>query len=195
MQRQEAMVSSALGYDAFLATCGIRVKIERPGDDLVPRIQDIVQRTNQLNIATQRYDLEETRALIHSPDVQCYIVSCADNYGDYGYVGFITLAFQDDGILIRDCMFSCRIQGKRIDEAVLAHIINQHVSEGAKVVCARFIPTKKNAPAGEMLTRLGFAPQPGKDGMVAITPVALRPTVPYVQINYDVPSNAKPVPA
>lgn len=182
IKRQEAMVTSTLGYDAFLATCGIRVKIERPGDDLVPRIQDIVQRTNQLNIATQRYDLEETRALIHSPDCQCYIVSCADNYGDYGYVGFITLAFADDGILIRDCMFSCRIQGKRIDEAVLAHIINQHISDGAKVVRARFIPTKKNAPAGEMLARLGFAAQPGKEGVLAITPVAWRETVPYVQI-------------
>jgi FkbH-like protein len=193
MQRQDAMVTSALGYDAFLATCGIRVKIERPGDELVPRIQDIVQRTNQLNIATQRYDLEETRALIHSPDCRCYIVSCADNYGDYGYVGFITLAFQDEGIVVRDCMFSCRIQGKRIDEAVLAHIINQHISDGAKVVRARFIPTKKNAPAGEMLARLGFAAQPGKDSMLAITPVALRQTVPYVQITSD--SIATPVSA
>jgi FkbH-like protein len=182
MKRQEAMVTSALGYDAFLATCGIRVKIERPGDELVPRIQDIVQRTNQLNIATQRYDLEETRALIHSPDCHCYIVSCADNYGDYGHVGFITLAFQDDGILIRDCMFSCRIQGKRIDEAVLAHIINQYISQGSKVVRARFIATKKNAPAGEMLTRLGFVPQPGMDGVLAIAPVALRQTIPYIQI-------------
>ncbi len=181
MKRQDAMVTSSLGYDAFLSTCGIRVKIERPGDELVPRIQDIVQRTNQLNIATQRYDLDETRALIHSPDCQCYIVSCADNYGDYGYVGFITLAFEDEGILIRDACF-CRIQGKRIDEAVLAHIINQHISDGAKVVRSRFIPTKKNAPAGEMLARLGFAAQAGKEGVLAITPVALRQTVPYVQI-------------
>jgi FkbH-like protein len=195
MKRQEAMVNSVLGYDTFLATCGIRAKIERPGDDLVPRIQDIVQRTNQLNIASQRYNLEETRALIHSPDCHCYIVSCSDNYGDYGYVGFITLAFQNDGILIRDCMFSCRIQGKRIDEAVLAQIINQYISGGAKVVRARFISTKKNAPAGEMLARLGFAAQPGMEGVLAITPVALRQTVPYVQLTFSAPPIATPVPA
>ena len=195
MKRQEAMVTSSLGYDAFLATCGIRVKIERPDDELVPRIQDIVQRTNQLNIATQRYDLEETRALIHAPDRHCYIVSCADNYGDYGYVGFITLAFEDDGILIRDCMFSCRIQGKRIDEAVLAHIINHYLSRGSKTVRARFIPTKKNAPAGEMLARLGFVPQPGMEGVLAITPVALRQTVPYIQITDSFVPTAAPVPA
>ena len=143
MKRQDAMVSSALGYDAFLATCGIRVKIQRPGDDLVPRIQDIVQRTNQLHLAFQRYNLEETRALIHSPDCHCYIISCSDNYGDYGYVGFITLAFQDDGILIQDCMFSCRIQGKRIDEAVLAQIINQYLSGGAKSFARDLFPRRK----------------------------------------------------
>jgi FkbH-like protein len=179
------MATSSLGYDAFLATCGIRVKIQRPGDDLVPRIQDIVQRTNQLNIATQRYDLEETRALIHNPERHCYIVSCSDNYGDYGYVGFITVGFEEQGILIRDCMFSCRIQGKRIDEAVLAHLINRHVGEGATTVRARFIPTKKNAPAGEMLSRLGFVPDANAKDLLTIKPPVLRAKVPYVQITDD----------
>jgi FkbH-like protein len=185
MKRQQAMTASSDGYNDFLATCGIKVNIQRPGDDLVPRIQDIVQRTNQLNIASQRYDLDETRALIHNPDRHCYIVSCSDNYGDYGYVGFITLAFEDQRILIRDCMFSCRIQGKRIDEAVLAHIINHYVSAGAKIVQARFIATKKNAPAGQMLAHLGFVPDPNADGLLAIEPVSLREAVPYVQITDD----------
>lgn len=192
MKRQNAMSTSALGYDAFLATCGIRVKIQQPGDELVPRIQDIVQRTNQLNIATQRYNLEETRALIHDPARHCYIISCADNYGDYGYVGFITLSFEEQEILIRDCMFSCRIQGKRIDEAVLAHIINHYVRQGAAAVRARFIATKKNAPAGEMLARLGFVPD--TEGLLVIKPPLLRQTVPYVQITDDFARAEVPVP-
>jgi len=194
MKRQQAMASSALGYDAFLATCNIRVTIRRPGDDLVPRIQDIVQRTNQLNIASQRYNLEETRALIHDPERHCYIVSCSDNYGDYGYVGFITIGFEDQGILIRDCMFSCRIQGKRIDEAVLAHIINHYLSTGATALRARFFATKKNAPAGEMLARLGFVAEPEAENVLAIKPAVLREKIPHVQITDDFAQTAAAVP-
>lgn len=50
-------------------------------------------------------------------------------------------------------------------------------------------------PAGEMLARLGFAAQPGMEGVLAITPVALRQTVPYVQITFSAPPIATPVAA
>jgi FkbH-like protein len=198
MKREEVMASSSLSYDAFLATCGIRVRIERPGDDLLLRIQDIVQRTNQLNIASQRYDLAELRALIHSAECDCYIVSCSDNYGDYGHVGFISVARQDQEVLIRDCMFSCRIQGKGIDEAVLAHLINNYMSRGATAVRARFIPTKRNAPAGQMLARLGFVTGVGVEGTLTIGVLTPRKEVQYVQIQGDLahePAAAATVPS
>jgi len=184
-QREQALATSALSFDAFLATCGIRARIQRPGDDLVPRIQDIIQRTNQLNIASQRYNVDETRALIHSQECQSFIVSCSDNYGNYGYVGFITIAVQATAILLRDCMFSCRIQGKRIDEAVLVHLINHYVRKGATAVRARFVPTKRNAPPGEMLARLGFVPEAGTEGVLVIPAPALRPAFEHIKIESD----------
>lgn len=182
MRREEAQGASSLTYDAFLATCEIRVRIERPGDDLVSRIQDIVQRTNQLNITTQRYDLEQTRALIHSADCHCYIISCSDKYGDYGYVGFICIGLENQGIVIKDCMFSCRIQGKRIDEAVLSRVINYYIGNGVASVRARFVPTKRNAPAGEMLKRVGFRPKPGLEGFLTLGSTSPCPEVEYVRI-------------
>jgi len=182
LKREQAMADTGLDYDAFLATCEIRISIKRPDDELLPRIYDIVQRTNQLNIATQRYELEELRALIHNPAQPCYIVSCADKYGDYGHVGFIVLARDGNDLLLRDCMFSCRVQGKRIDEAVLIHIINHHLRNGITSIRARFIPTKRNAPAGEMLQRVGFAPQPEVAGVLTIVPASPRKAVPHVQI-------------
>jgi FkbH-like protein len=195
MKREEAKAVSHLDHDAFLLTCGIRAGIKRPGDELLPRILDIVQRTNQLNIASQRYDMEQMRALIHSPQYQCFIVSCADNYGDYGHVGFINLELQEQGILIKDCMFSCRIQGKRIDEAVLAHIINHFLRQGTKAVRARFVPTKRNAPAGEMLAHLGFVPVSGVDGVLSLAELTLRPEMPHVEIESDLKSGGSPKPA
>jgi FkbH-like protein len=182
MNRAQAMVDSQLSYDTFLATCGIRVTIERPGEELLPRIDDIVQRTNQLNIASQRYTADELRALIHSAECDCFIVSSSDNYGSYGHVGFIVVARRGQAITIRDCMFSCRIQGKRIDEAVLAHVINQYLADGITSVQARFIASRRNAPAGDMLRRLGFQPQPGVDQVLSIVPASPRAAVDHVHV-------------
>ena len=98
--------------------------------------------------------MEQMRALIHSPQYQCYIVSCADNYGDYGHVGFINLELQEQGILIK-ASCSDADSGSSIDGDGLAHIINHFLRQGTKAVRARFVPTKRNAPAGEMLAHLG----------------------------------------
>lgn len=185
MKRESARTDSSLGYDDFLATCGIRVHIKRPGDQDLPRLQDIVQRTNQLNISSHRYNLEEMRALIHSGSNQCFIISCADNYGDYGQVGFINFKVLESGLLIEDCMFSCRIQGKRIDEAVLAHLINRLLKPDTQTLRARFIPTKRNAPAAEMLAKLGFAPDPaGKEFLTIANPSPLQ-EIKYFRIESD----------
>lgn len=185
MKREAAHADSSLGYDDFLATCGIHLKIKRPGDDDLPRLQDIVQRTNQLNISSHRYNLEEMRALIHSTSNQCFIISCADNYGDYGQVGFINIKLVERGFLIEDCMFSCRIQGKRIDEAVLAHLSNRFLKPDTRSVRARFIPTKRNAPAAEMLGKLGFVSDPADKDFLMIANPSPRKEVEYVRIESD----------
>jgi FkbH-like protein len=182
LTRQQALADSKLDYEAFLASCNIRVSIERPGDEMLPRIDDIVQRTNQLNIATQRYSHDELRRMIHGSDCDCFVVSCSDRYGVYGHVGFIVVTRTAERMLIRDCMFSCRIQGKRIDQAVLASIINHYLLEGVTSVQARFVATARNAPAGEMLRRLGFEPS-GSDGLLALPAARPRDEVAYVQID------------
>ncbi len=185
LEREQARAAAGLDYDAFLAGCRIRISIKRPGEELLPRVYDIVQRTNQLNIATQRYQMDELRALIHDPDRFCYIVSCTDKYGDYGHVGFVVIVKSGSGILLRDCMFSCRVQGKRIDEAALAHLLNYHLRDTVTAVEARFKPTKRNVPAGEMLARVGFTVKTGAEGTMAITPLAPRAEVPFVSIESD----------
>jgi FkbH-like protein len=191
VKREQAMAAAGLGYDEFLATCQIRVVLRRPDTTSLPRIFDIVQRTNQLNIATERYEMNELRALIQDPDRHCYLVECSDKYGNYGHIGFVVIALQAEGILLHDCMFSCRVQGKRIDEAVLAHLINHYVRDGALAIKARFKPTKRNAPAGEMLARLGFNSGQNSDGLLAIEPASPRPEVPCVSITRELGAPAR----
>lgn len=185
LRREQAQASSSLSFDAFLATCGTRVQIERPDNHLLPRIQDIVQRTNQLNIASQRYEIDELRAMINAADRDCFVISSADNYGDYGHVGFIVIDRSGKQVLIRDCMFSCRIQGKRIDEAVLVYLINMYLSDGATGVWARFIPSQRNSPAGQMLSRLGFVAAAGNGGLLKIEDPAPRPRIDHIEIRGD----------
>jgi hypothetical protein len=63
-----------------------------PGESNLARVYELVQRTNQLNIASERYSRDEVRHLIHGSECDCYVISCTDKYGAYGHVGFIVIA-------------------------------------------------------------------------------------------------------
>jgi len=191
LKRKGDMATAGVDYDAFLAGCEIKIRIQRPSAELIPRIYDIVQRTNQLNISTHRYDVEQLRDLLQDPVLDCFIISCSDRYGDYGHVGFIVVERAGREIVFRDCMFSCRVQGKRIDEAVLAYLSNHYLGGGVMQVRARFIPSKRNAPGGEMLARVGFEKLPGADGLLVITPLTPRQEVAFVRIESELATGAQ----
>jgi predicted enzyme involved in methoxymalonyl-ACP biosynthesis len=53
-------------------------------------------------------------------------------------------------------LMSCRVIGRTLETALLAHLAADARERGAKVLQGWFLPTKKNAPAGEFYAGHGF---------------------------------------
>jgi FkbH-like protein len=159
LKRTADFQGSGTDYDAFLASCALKAVVRPARADDLPRIQDIVQRTNQLNTSARRYGEEELLALLGSNSHRCHLAECSDRYGTYGQVGFLVFELHEGGATLTDCMFSCRIQGKRVDEAILRRLLNALASDGRTNLLATYVRSERNAPAFEMLRRSGFQGQ------------------------------------
>jgi predicted enzyme involved in methoxymalonyl-ACP biosynthesis len=83
-------------------------------------------------------------------------MECADKFGSYGIVGFGIVDSRQP--LLRDLMFSCRVQGKRVEHAVLAFLLKRFRREGRGDFHAIYRQTAKNAPAGRVFRESGFQP-------------------------------------
>src|SRR5579872_1236333 len=105
-------------YMAFLRYCEIHLSIRLMTEENLERVHELTQRTNQMNFSGNRYDREVLRHLLSSKDEDSFVLSCEDRFGSYGVIGFSVVERREPRM--RDLMFSCRIQSKRVEHAFLA---------------------------------------------------------------------------
>jgi hypothetical protein len=55
-----------------------------------------------------------------------------------------------------DLMFSCRVQGKRVEHEFISHLIRKYRQTGALTLLVDYRRTKKNAGPGKVFEDLGF---------------------------------------
>jgi predicted enzyme involved in methoxymalonyl-ACP biosynthesis len=101
------------------------------------------------------------------------VIRCTDRFGGYGIVGFAVVDTREPRLL--DLMFSCRIQGKRVDHAFLAYVIEKVAGSERRDFFANYRRTDKNAPAGKVFADVGFEVIDEADGVLSLGFLKERP--------------------
>jgi FkbH-like protein len=162
-ERQQLASSFGKDYDAFLRGCDIRLNIVSLDEDNLERVHELTQRTNQMNFSGNRYSREVLRQVLSTPWLDAYVLDVEDRFGSYGIVGFSVVDNREP--LITDLMFSCRIQSKRVEHAVLAWLIRRYAGTTGKDVWASYRRTDRNAPSGRVFADIGMQEDSVVDGV------------------------------
>ena len=93
--------------DDFLRQSDIKVAVLPPTENDLERLEDLINRSNQLNFTKLRVDQSTLTHYVNPTNSTTGAVWVSDRYGDYGLAGFYAL---DDGALTQFA-FSCRILG------------------------------------------------------------------------------------
>ena len=93
--------------DDFLRQSDIKVAVLPPTENDLERLEDLINRSNQLNFTKLRVDQSTLTHYVNPTGSTTGAVWVSDRYGDYGLAGFYAL---DDGALTQFA-FSCRILG------------------------------------------------------------------------------------
>ena len=153
-QRITSFRSYKDNYMSFLKDCQIRLVLTHLKEENLERVYELAQRTNQMNFSGNRYCLDELRRIVATISLETYVIKCSDRFGSYGIVGFAVVDVEEARLV--DLMFSCRIQGKRVEHAFLSYILEEYVHERACNFYASLRRTKRNAPASAVFGEMGF---------------------------------------
>ncbi|HYQ71054.1 MAG TPA: HAD-IIIC family phosphatase [Gammaproteobacteria bacterium] len=141
-------------YLSFLRDCRIVLSLYSPTAENLDRIQELVQRTNQLNFSGNRYQREQIMEILADSRYVAYCMDCEDRYGQYGTIGFAVIDVQRNKLM--DMMLSCRVQAKRVEHAFVSFLLRRSRIEGHERFLAQYNMTDRNRKAGAVFEDLGF---------------------------------------
>jgi FkbH-like protein len=145
------------GNEEFLRSCRLVAELFTPVEAAhKDRCLELLQRSNQLNLTSRRYDRAEFERLMAQPEVLKIACSCHDRFGNYGTVGFACVDLSGSVPLLRDFVFSCRVAKKKVENAFLAWLTQQLSEMGYQKLTAQFVPTDRNGALRSVIDEVGF---------------------------------------
>lgn len=192
MMRQESArrdLSQKMTEAEFLASLGLEVAIHPATEAELARVTQLINKTNQFNLTTRRYTSEEVAGFIKAEDHDVYCAAVRDRFGDYGLVGVAIVRHEDTVAEFDTLLMSCRVLGRGIETALIAHAVDLARSRGVPAIRGRYLPTRKNAMVADLFARHGFslvdgAPQEEAAADIAELTVWLRPTEPLAMPDF-----------
>ncbi len=168
-RKRSQLESSVNNLDDFLSQLDIRINIKKADKFTIPRISQLVLKTNQFNLTTRRFQEEDISKFSQDKNMFLGCAQTSDKFGDNGITGVFIVKKNPNYSewSIELFLLSCRVMGRRIEYGIMEYILNEARKEGVRVVRGRYIPTKKNKPCENFLPSSGF----NKDGNDWICPL------------------------
>ena len=147
MRRHEAArhdLSQTMTEEDFLASLKLEVCVRPAAGFDLARITQLVNKTNQFNLTTRRYTLDQVAAFVKADDAEVFCVKVTDRFGDYGLVGVGIVKFQDGMAELDSLLMSCRVLGRGVETAMISHAVDLARARGTRSLRGLYLPTRKN---------------------------------------------------
>ena len=155
-QERQGSLNSVGSLDEWLQTLGLVVEVEELSSLNLPRAAQLLNKTNQMNLQTRRMSEEEFAAWSQESGCKVWTFRVRDRFGDYGLTGLASLKLNGGHAHIADFLLSCRVFGKKVEDAIFATLTSEARAMGATSLTATYRPTAKNNPCLQFLERSGF---------------------------------------
>lgn len=122
----------------------------------VPRLAQLINKSNQFNLTTHRRTESEVTELIGSDHVALSF-RLTDRFGDLGIISIVIAKVVEEVLEIDTWLMSCRVLKRQMEHVVL----NELMARAAQLKCGKvkglYIPTSKNQMVKDFYTNMGFA--------------------------------------
>jgi FkbH-like protein len=144
-RKETTDVSSDL--EGWLASLQIEVKAAQLRRDTLPRAAQLLNKANQFNLTLRRLDEKGFWGWAEDPANSIYTFNVSDRFGDFGLVGLASVSIKNGEAQIADFVMSCRVMGKKVEEALLGFTVARAKASGASRVFAVPVDGPRNQPA------------------------------------------------
>lgn len=147
---------SFVDYASYLRALAMRGSATAPTATELTRFSQLLGKSNQFNLRTQRYALGEIERMAGDGDYRLLAGRLTDRFSDYGIISCVILRLEGEAVFIDSWVMSCRVLKRGVESMMFRAVIAAARELGARRIIGEYLPTAKNAMVRDFYTTLGF---------------------------------------
>ena len=120
------------------------------------RITQLANKSNQFNLTTKRYTVEEMEQVFRSENYVRLYGKLVDKFGDNGVVSVVIGEQQKDALHIRLWLMSCRVLKRGMEQAMMDGVVKRCRERNIGHIYGYYYPTAKNNMVKNFYQEMGF---------------------------------------
>jgi FkbH-like protein len=154
---REALRATATDMDAYLSSLEMEGTLAPIEAADLPRIAQLINKSNQFNLTTRRRTESEVRKVAESKLHAAFTFRLRDRFSDHGLIAIVIGEERGGAMQIDTWLMSCRVLKRQVEEETMNAIVRMATLRGASFVRGQYLPTKKNGMVRDLLPRMGFS--------------------------------------
>jgi FkbH-like protein len=143
-------------YGEYLKSLEMEAYIDKFDDVALARITQLTNKSNQFNLTTKRYTLNEMEDVFADENYIKIYGRLADKFGDNGIVSVVIGRKDGNELHIDLWLMSCRVLKREMEYAMLDRLVEICRKNGINVINGYYYKTAKNAMVKDLFTDFGF---------------------------------------
>jgi FkbH-like protein len=155
---RQSAASAFSNFEEYLASLNMTIDVARFEPSRLGRIAQLLQRSNQFNVTTHRYNEHECEAMMNDGSCIPIYASLRDRFGDHGLISIIVARpdIAAGTLEVTDWLMSCRVLARGVEEYLMNYIVGEAARRGLETVAGTYIPTAKNTMVKQFFATFGF---------------------------------------
>lgn len=155
-ERRNQLRATAENYEGYLRELQMKAIISPFDKDHIPRITQLINKTNQFNLTSRRYTQSQVAEITTGDDFFTRFLKLSDRFGDQGLVSvFIAKEIESRVFEIDTWLMSCRVFKRGVERLFFREIVRQLDGRADRLIGC-FIPTARNTLVAGLFESLGF---------------------------------------
>jgi FkbH-like protein len=154
--QRQALAATVTDMASYLESLQMESTISEFVPVDVPRLSQLINKSNQFNLTTHRRSEAEVIAVMNDKNFVGYSVRLKDRFGDHGLISIVIGEKAGDTMKIDTWLMSCRVLKRQVEEEVLNELARLAKLKNCTRLEGVFLPTPKNGMVRDFYGRMGF---------------------------------------
>jgi FkbH-like protein len=159
--QRKAHLALATDMDSYLASMEMVATVNDFNSVDLPRICQLINKSNQFNLTTRRRTEAELLVLMQDPEYLGFTIRLRDRFGDHGLIAVVICQCEKlDGTPVLEIdtwLMSCRVLNRQVEEETMNEIARRALQHSITHIRGVYRPSSRNGLVRDLYRKLGFS--------------------------------------